>query len=60
MKILKWIKATGVRTVKTMAETALAIIGNTMNILSALYFAKPFAFKGVSPTVKQEDYNRKA
>ena len=33
MKILKWIKATGVRTVKTMAETALAIIGtNTMGI----------------------------
>lgn len=26
-KILKWSKATGVRTVKTMAETALAIIG---------------------------------
>ena len=41
-------------------KSALAIIGNTMNILSALYFAKPFAFKGVSPTVKQEDYNRKA
>ena len=26
-KILKWIKAAGVRTIKTMAETALAIIG---------------------------------
>ena len=26
-KILKWAKATGVRTVKTIAETALAIIG---------------------------------
>lgn len=26
-KILKWIKAAGVRTVKTMSETALAIIG---------------------------------
>ena len=26
-KTLKWLKAAGVRTVKTMAETALAIIG---------------------------------
>ena len=39
-------------------KMALAIAGNVMNILSALYFAKPFAFKGVSPTVKMEDYNR--
>lgn len=32
-KVLKWIKAAGVRTVKTMAETALAIIGtNAMGI----------------------------
>ena len=32
-KILKWLKAVGVRTVKTMAETALAIIGtNTIGI----------------------------
>lgn len=30
---LKWIKATGVRSVKTIAETALAIIGtNTFGI----------------------------
>ena len=26
-KVIKWLKAAGVRTVKTMAETALAIIG---------------------------------
>ena len=26
-KTLKWLKAAGVRTVKTMAETAIAIIG---------------------------------
>lgn len=26
-KVVKWLKAAGVRTVKTMAETALAIIG---------------------------------
>ena len=32
-KFLKWSKAAGVRTVKTMAETALAIIGtNTVGI----------------------------
>lgn len=32
-KILKWLKAAGVRTVKTMAETALALIGtNTIGI----------------------------
>ena len=32
-KFLNWLKAAGVRTVKTMAETALAIIGaNTMGI----------------------------
>ncbi|MEE1046103.1 MAG: holin [Clostridia bacterium] len=32
-KVLKWLKAAGVRTVKTMAETALAIIGtNTIGI----------------------------
>lgn len=32
-KVVKWLKAAGVRTVKTMAETALAIIGtNTIGI----------------------------
>ena len=32
-KVIKWIKAAGVRTVKTMAETALALIGtNTIGI----------------------------
>ncbi|MEE1139551.1 MAG: holin [Acutalibacteraceae bacterium] len=32
-KVIKWIKAAGVRTVKTMSETALAIIGtNTIGI----------------------------
>lgn len=29
-KFIKWIKAAGVRTVKTMAETALAVIGTNM------------------------------
>ena len=40
-------------------KSALAITGNIMNIISAFYFAKGFAFKGVTPTVKMEDYNRK-
>ena len=32
-KFLNWVKAAGIRTVKTMAETALAIIGtNTVGI----------------------------
>ena len=39
------------------AKMALGIIGNCCNILSAFYFAKPFAFKGVSPTVKTEEHN---
>ncbi|MBR4972859.1 MAG: holin [Clostridia bacterium] len=31
--VLKWLKAAGMRTIKTMAETALAIIGtNTIGI----------------------------
>lgn len=38
-------------------KAALVIIGNICNIISAFFFAKPFAFKGVSPTVKQEDLN---
>lgn len=32
-KFLKWLKAAGIRTVKTMAETGLALIGtNTIGI----------------------------
>ena len=32
-KFLKWLKAAGIRTIKTMAETALALIGtNTIGI----------------------------
>ena len=39
-------------------KSALAIIGNICNMISAFYFAKPFAFKGVSPTVKPEEINK--
>lgn len=35
-------------------KSTLSIIGNVCNIISAFYFAKPFAFKGVSPTCKIE------
>ena len=32
-KVCKWLKAAGIRTIKTMAETALALIGtNTIGI----------------------------
>ena len=41
------------------AKSVLAITGNICNIISAFYFAKPFAFKGVSPTVNKEELNRK-
>ena len=39
-------------------KNALAIIGNIFNIISAFYFAKPFAFKGVSPTVDMKEMNK--
>ena len=37
------------------AKTSLSAVGWVLNGLSALYFAKPFAFKGNNPTVKRED-----
>lgn len=39
-KVIKWFKAAGVRTVKTMAETALALIGtNIMGITEVDWLA---------------------
>ena len=38
-------------------KSTLAIVGNVCNMISAFYFAKPFAFKNVSPTVKQKELN---
>ena len=38
-------------------KSALSILGNIMYIISAFYFAKPFAFKGVSPTVNMKETN---
>ena len=40
------------------AHKPLNIIGWGLNIMSAYYFAKPFAFKGNSPTV-QKDFSQK-
>lgn len=39
-------------------KSALAITGNICNIISAFFFAKPFAFKGVSPTVNMKEMNK--
>lgn len=35
-------------------KMALNITGNILNFISAIYFAKPFALKGLSPTIKKE------
>lgn len=43
----------------TKTKTALLIAGNICNVISAFFFAKPFAFKGVSPTVRPEELNNK-
>jgi len=40
-------------------KTAMIVSGWTLNTLSAFYFAKPFAFKSNSPTVKREDLKAK-
>lgn len=38
-KYLNWLKAAGIRTIKTMAETAIAIIGtNTLGITDVDWF----------------------
>jgi len=39
-------------------KRGLNIAGWILNTLSAWFFAKPFAIKGLSPTVRPEDYNK--
>lgn len=39
-------------------KKGLKIVGNLMYIISAFFFAKPFAFKGVSPTVDMKEMNK--
>lgn len=36
-------------------KTPMNILGAGLGIISAVYFAKPFAVKGLVPTVKKED-----
>ena len=36
-------------------KSALLVIGNVCNIISAFFFAKPFAFRGVSPTISLKE-----
>ena len=36
------------------AKTTVNILGAILGIISAVYFAKPFAIKGLSPTVEKE------
>ena len=43
---------------KSKIKSALVIAGNICNIISAFFFAKGFAYRGMSPTVKMEDVNR--
>ena len=35
-------------------KTAMNILGATLGVISAVYFAKPFAVKGLSPTVRKD------
>lgn len=42
----------------TGIKTSLNVLGAGLNIISAVYFAKPFAVKGLAPTVKKEDLNK--
>lgn len=39
------------------AKTATNVLGVVLNFISAIYFAKPFAIKDLSPTVKRENIN---
>ena len=39
-------------------KNTLFVSGNILNFISAIYFAKPFFVKGLSPTIKREDINK--
>ena len=38
-------------------KTATNVLGVILNFISAVYFAKPFAIKDLSPTLKRENIN---
>ena len=42
------------------AKKATNILGVILNFISAIYFAKPFAVKDLSPTIKKEDLLNKS
>ena len=48
----------GYRNFSKHLKKLMVITGWTLNTLSALFFAKPFAFKGNSPTVTKEEVNK--
>lgn len=39
-------------------KTGMNVVGWALNILSAYYFAKPFAFNGLSPTVTKQEVQK--
>lgn len=42
---------------QNILKTATNVLGIVLNLVSAIYFAKPFAVKGLAPTIKKEDIN---
>ena len=48
-KFLNWLKIVGIRTLKTMAETALAVIGTSaiLSVVDWLYVLSATALSGV-------------
>lgn len=43
------------KTFGKVIKSSMVVFSWCLNALSALYFAKQFAFKGLSPTVKREN-----
>ena len=41
------------------AKRGLNILGAILGFISAIYFAKPFALKGLSQTVQREDFQKR-
>lgn len=46
------------RSLGKFSKTATVAAGWILNTLSALYFAKGFAFKGLNPTLNGHEYNK--
>ena len=39
-------------------KLSLNIVGICLNFMSAIYFAKPFAIKGLNPTINKNEFNK--